>query len=150
MHWSFLNFFVIVFIVTRFGMFIRVFFNSSITMANWWSHSVNNLLLNFKTSLFFADVKNSWIYLQLRWSILNTTMLIVLVFSQIFHKYLMNCTQTFRRKHLTTESIFTPIIWFPEIISLLSGEWGCLKNRKRFITWSKRCCCSGYYYFEYV
>ena len=42
-------------------------------------------------------------------------------FSQIFHKELMNCIQTFRTYHLTTKSIFTSII-SPEIIYFLLGH----------------------------
>ena len=34
----------------------------------------------------------------------------------------MNCTQTFRTSYPTTESIFTSIIWFPEILSFLLGD----------------------------
>ena len=118
--YHFVDFFVTVFTFTRFGMFIRVkFLNSSITMTNWWSQSVNNLLINFKTSILLLK----WIILEYIcsywWSILNTTMMIVLVFSQIFHKELMNCTQTFKS---TTKSIFTSIIRFPEILSFLLGD----------------------------
>ena len=93
--------------------------NSSITMANWWSHSVNNLLINFKTSVLLLKWRILEYICSYWWSILNTTMMIVLVFSQIFHKELMNCTQTFRS---TTKSIFTSIIRFPEILSFLLGD----------------------------
>ena len=34
----------------------------------------------------------------------------------------MNCIQTFRTWHLTTKSIFTTIIWFPEILSFPLGH----------------------------
>ena len=99
--YHFVNFFVIVFTVTRFGMFIRVkFLNSSITMTNWCSQSVNNLLINFKTSILLLK----WIILEYMcsywWSILNTTMMIVLIFSQIFHKDLVNSTQHLGRNIL--------------------------------------------------
>ena len=93
--------------------------NSSITMANWWSHSVNNLLINFKTSVLLLKWRILEYICSYWWSILNTTMMIVLVFSQIFHKELMNCTQTFKS---TTKSIFTSIIRFPEILSFLLGD----------------------------
>ena len=93
--------------------------DSSITMANWWSHSVNNLLINFKTSVLLLKWRILEYICSYWWSILNTTMMIVLVFSQIFHKELMNCTQTFRS---TTKSIFTSIIRFPEILSFLLGD----------------------------
>ena len=93
--------------------------NSSITMANWWSHSVNNLLINFKTSALLLKWRILEYICSYWWSILNTTMMIVLVFSQIFHKELMNCTQTFKS---TTKSIFTSIIRFPEILSFLLGD----------------------------
>ena len=137
--------------------------NSSITMTKWWPHSVNNLLNNFKTSVPSLKWRILEYICSYWWSILNTTMMIVLVFSQIFHKELMNCTQTFRHKiHLTKntfKSIFTSIIRFPEILSFLLGDssyisftldedneglWE-IENRKCFITYSKRCCCSGYY-----
>ena len=93
--------------------------DSSITMANWWSHSVNNLLKNFKTSVLLLKWRILEYICSYWWSILNTTMMIVLVFSQIFHKELMNCTQTFKS---TTKSIFTSIIRFPEILSFLLGD----------------------------
>ena len=105
--------------------------NSSITMANWWSHSVNNLLINFKTSVLLLKWRILEYICSYWWSILNTTMMIVLVFSQIFHKELMNCTQTFRTKHHTkntTKSIFTTIIQFPEILPFLSGDFSSISS----------------------
>ena len=92
--------------------------NSSITMVNWWSHSpVNNFLINFETSVLLLK----WgilEYICSYWcSILYTTMMIVLVFSQIFYKELINCTQAFTTKQCNRNT--TSIIWFPEILSFL-------------------------------
>ena len=91
-------------------------------MAKWWSHSVNNFLINFKTSVLLLKWRILEYITSYWWSILNTTMMTVLVFSQSFHKELMNWTPTFRIQHLTTKSIFTSIIWFPEILSFLLGN----------------------------
>ena len=101
------------------------FFNSSITVANWWSHSVKKLLINFKTSVLLLKWRILEYICSYWWDILNTTMMIVLVFSQIFHKELLTCTQTFRTEHLTkntTKSTFTSIIRLPEIVSFLLGD----------------------------
>ena len=92
-------------------------------MANWWSNShVNNLLIIIKTSVILLKWRILEYICCYWWNILYTTMMIVLVFSQIFHKELINCTQTFTTKHLnknTTTSIFTSIIQFPEKLSFL-------------------------------
>ena len=101
--------------------------NSNITMVNWWSHSVNNLLINFKTSVILLKWRILEYICSYWWSILNTTIMIVLVFSQIFHKELINCTQTFRTWHLTTKSIFTSIIWFQKL-SFLLGDFTSISS----------------------
>ena len=94
--YHFLNFFVIVFIVIPFGLFIRVFLNSSITMVNWWPHGVNNLLIIFKTSVLSLKWRILEYICSNWWSILNTTLMIDLILSQDFHKQLVNCIQTNR------------------------------------------------------
>ena len=67
--------------------------NSSITMANWWSHSVNNLLINFKTSVFLLKWRILEYICSYWWSVLNNT-----------------------------KSMFTSIIRFSEILSFLLGD----------------------------
>ena len=91
-------------------------------MANWWSHSVNKLLNNLKTSVLLLKWRILEYICSYWWSILNTTMMIVLVFSQIFHKELMNSTQHLGHNILPLKVYFTSIIWFPEILSFLLGD----------------------------
>ena len=40
----------------------------------------------------------------------------------------MSCTQIFRTLHLTTKSIFTSIIWFPEILCFLLGGFSSISS----------------------
>ena len=80
------------------------------------------MLINFKTSALLLKWRILEYICSYWWSILNTTMMIVLVFSQIFHKELMNSTQHLGHNILPLKVYFTSIIWFPEILSFLLGD----------------------------